>query len=692
MRLNLYGVKAAALAFTFACGVFGTSSVKADEGMWTYDNPPTKQLKEKFNFQLTPQWLEHIRLSSVRFNDGGSGSFVSPDGLVITNHHVAVGQIQKLSSEGNDLVNDGYLAADNTKELKCKDLELNVLIKMENVTDKIRKVAEGKTGREAIEARDNESARLEKEVADKSGLKGEIVSLYNGGEYWLYTYKKYTDVRLVFAPERQAAYFGGDYDNFCYPRWDLDITIFRVYEDDKPIKCDNYLKWNPTAPEKDQLVFISGHPGSTERLITYAQLENKKDVIEPLMIKLINNRINTLMEYSKLGAEQERRALIEIFGLQNSKKAMSGTLQGLNDPELMKKKYNEEQELLNKIKANPSLASKYGQLWGEISELVKQSSDITKKNIYHSLGSGLISKATGVLRYIVETQKADDERLEGYHEADLEGVKFRLLSKAPIYIDLEKAKFIGALNFGLENAPNDSFIKMVLKGKTPKQRADELFNNTKINDPKFREELLNGGQKALDKCTDPLIVLAKELDPTLREERKQNKEIIESKLVAAEEKIADARFAVYGKDSYPDATFTLRLTYGAVKGYPMNGTIAPFKTTLYGLFDRAYSFSGEKDFELPKSYWDAKDNLDLSKSVNFVSTCDIIGGNSGSPTINAKGEFVGIVFDGNIESLPGNFIYDVSKNRAVSCSAEYISYALRNIYKAAKLADELEGK
>ncbi len=679
--------------FLFIAALFlFTGNVRADEGMWTFDNPPSKQLEKDYNFKLSEDWLRHVRLASVRFSDGGSGSFISPTGLVITNHHVAVGQIQKLSTEGNDLVTNGYYAENPEKELKCKDLELNVLIDMQNVTDRIRKSSGGKTGKDAVDARDNESAKIKKELQDKTKLKAELVTLYNGGEYWIYLYKKYEDVRLVFAPERQAAYFGGDYDNFCFPRWDLDITIFRVYEDGKPISSDNYLKFNPTAPKEDQLVFISGHPGSTERLLTYPQLESMKDNMYPMMLKMIENKIETLREYSKLGKEQERRALIEIFGLENGKKSMAGTLEGLKEPQLMAKKAFEERMLKEKIKDNSDWQKKYGSAWDEIAELNKQSGEIRKKSTYHSLGSSLASKAIGLVRFIEESQKPDGERLAGYHQAEIERVKVRLLSPAPVYMDFEKAKFIGAMKFALENVPNDEYIKLILNGKTPKERANELFDNTKVNDLEFRKELLENGVAGLKNTKDPLLKLAQQLDPILRKELKEYQDVVESKMVQAEEKIADARFAVFGKETYPDATFSLRLTYGTVKGYPMNGTIAPIKTTLYGLYDRALSFEGYEDFELPKRYWDRRDKLDLSTSVNFVSTCDIIGGNSGSPTINEKAEFIGIVFDGNVESLPGNFIYDVTKNRAVSCSAEYISYALRNLYDAKKLAEEIEGK
>ena len=692
MRNNkLNKIKLHTIALGIAAGSYlFAPNAHAEEGMWTYDNAPKKQLKAKYNFDLSDKWLEHVRLSSVRFQDGGSGSFISKDGLVITNHHVAVGQIQKLSEEGKDYVTNGYYAKDNSQELRCKDLELNVLIDMENVTDKIRAAAKGKAGKDAITARDNESAKLEQEVKEKLGLKGEIVSLYNGGEYWLYKYKKYEDVRLVFAPERQAAYFGGDYDNFCYPRWDLDITIFRVYEDGKPISSPNYLKWNAKPLAENELVFMSGHPGSTDRLLTMSQLVNMKDVIEPLHLKMIENKIETLREYSKLGAEQERRALIGIFGLENSKKARRGQLEGLKDAALLQKKQSEEDDFRSKINNNPALKQKYGNVFDEISNLVQKGNAIRTKSMFHTLGSNLAYKALALLRYSTEINKPENERLAGYHESDLEGFKFRVTSAAPIYIDMEKANFIGSMKFALANADkNDKFLKIVLNGKTPEARAEELFNNTKLDKADYRKELLANSGKGISNCKEPLMQLAREIDQMLRDEDKEYDELISGKMVELEEKVADARFEVYGKESYPDATFTLRLTYGTTKGYPMNGTIAPYKTTMYGLYDRASSFGNKGDFELSKTYWDAAKGLDLSTTCNFVSTCDIIGGNSGSPTINSKGEFVGIVFDGNIESLPGNFIYDMSKNRAVSCSAEYISYTLKHIYKADRILSEI---
>jgi len=665
-----------------------------DEGMWTFDNPPVKQLMEKYGFKPTQEWLDHVRLASVRFMDGGSGSFVSPDGLVMTNHHVAVGQLQKISTAEKNYVATGFYAPAYKDELKSSDLEVNVLISMEDVTSRVKSVVkEGMSAQDALKAREAVIAEIEKESKDKTGLRSNVVSLYHGGEYWLYRYKKYTDVRLVFAPERQAAYFGGDFDNFTYPRYDLDVAFFRVYENGKPVKSDNYFKWNPKGASDGELVFVSGNPGSTDRLFTYAQLEYQRDFRYPMVLDLIKSWIAMLRDYSKKGPEQERRALIRIFGLENAKKAMTGEYEGLLDSTLMNHYKKQEDALRAKIAADPELQKKYGDAWTTIEKLMSTDKDRIVKQFYQTLfGSRLSGIATNIVRYVAEVKKPDSERLNGYHDSQLDNLKFGLFSPAPIYKDLEEANFAWSLKLSLKGlGRDDPFIKAVLGNKTPEEAAKYLVANTKLYDVNFRKKLIEGGEKAVKKCKDPLIVLARKIDPILRDNIKWNKEHMESIFNVATEKIAKARFEIYGKDIYPDATFTLRLSYGSVKGYPMNGTKAPYKTTLYGLYDRALSFDNKGPFMLPQRFWDNKDKLDLSTPVNFVSTCDIIGGNSGSPVINKNAEVVGLIFDGNIESLPGRFMYDETKNRAVAVHTAYISEALRKLYGADKLADELEG-
>ncbi len=665
-----------------------------DEGMWTFDNPPVKQLKERFGFTPTQEWLDHVRLSSVRFMDGGSGSFVSPNGLVMTNHHVAVGQLQKLSTAEKDLVTTGFYARTMAEELKCPDLELNVLVGMKDVTTRVQSVVKtGMSDEEALKARQAEIARIEKESLEKTGLRSNVIELYHGGEYWLYQYKKYTDVRLVFAPERQAAYFGGDLDNFTYPRYDLDVSFFRVYENDKPIHTENYFKWNSAGAKNGELIFVSGNPGSTNRLYTYAQIQFQRDYYYPLILDYINRRIQTLEAYSQKGPEQERQALIQIFGLKNAQKALTGEYQGLQDEQVMAKRKKMEEDLLAKINANPEWKAAYGDAWNQVAKLVDQYKEVVKPNFFRQLhGSRLAGMAIRIVRYVTEIEKPDADRLEGYHDAQLQEIKFYLLSPAPIYTELEKANLAGALQMSLDYlGADDPFLKLVLDGKTPQEVATTLVDNTKLTDVNYRKSLLEGGKKAVETSDDPLIVLARKIDPMLRKQREWYKKHIESALTAANEKIARARFAVFGKNAYPDATFTLRLSYGAVKGYPMNGTEAPYKTTLYGLYDRTLSFDQKGDFALPKRFWERKDKLNLSTPVNFVSTADIIGGNSGSPVINKNAEIVGLIFDGNIESLVGRFIYDETRNRAVAVHSAYIIEALRKLYDAGDLADEIVG-
>ena len=667
----------------------------ADEGMWTFDNPPVKQLKERYGFTPTQEWLDHVRLASVRFMDGGSGSFVSPNGLVLTNHHVAMGQLQKISTAEKDYVATGFYAATPAEELKCPDLEVNVLISMEDVTQRVQSaVKEGMSEAEALKARRAEIAKIEKESLDKTGLRSNVISLYHGGEYWLYRYKKYTDVRLVMAPERQAAYFGGDSDNFTYPRYDLDMAFFRVYENGKPIKSEHYLKWNSKGAGENELVFVSGNPGSSDRLFTYAQLEFQRDVRYPMILKYIKKRLEILYEYREGGQEQERRALFHIFGLENAKKALTGELRGLLDKNLMAKRKKDEEEFRKLIANNPEWQKLYGDAWDVIAKTIKKSAEKTKEQFYrHLRGSRMASFAATIVRYVAEVQKPDAERLPGYHDSQLNELRFYLFSPAPIYKDLEEATLAGTLQMSLEElGPDDEFIKIVLNGRSPEEVAKDLINGSKLDDVEFRKSLIEGGEKAVKKCKDPLIVLARKLDPMWRKSEKWFRENVESVLTQASEKIAKARFVVYGKSVYPDATFTLRLAYGTVKGYPMNGTKAPYKTTLYGLYDRALSFDQKGEYVLPQRFWDRQHTLNLATPVNFVSTCDIIGGNSGSPVINKNAELVGVIFDGNIESLSGRFIYDEEKNRAVAVHSAYIIEALRKLYDAGKLADEIEGK
>ncbi len=392
--------------------IVGLSAV-ADEGMWTFDNPPVKQLKDKYNFTPTAQWLEHIRLSSVRFNDGGSGSFVSPNGLVITNHHVALGQLQKISNAQRDYVKDGFYAKTQAEEVKAPDLELNVLVSMENVTSRVQgAVKPGMTEKQALDARKAEQARIQKESLDKTGLRSDVVSLYQGGEYWLYRYKKYTDVRIVFAPEQQAAFFGGDPDNFTFPRHDLDFALFRVYENGRPVQSKEYLKWNTKGAAEGDLVFVSGHPGSTERGLTVSQLETDRDVIYPLRINRYKRELQALRAYSSRGTEQARQAADDIFSLENTVKAFTGEYNGM-DKALFDKKSKEEADLRAKVAANAEWSREYGRAWEDIASATSRQKDLFKLQQYRSIStaSKLASLARQIVVYVAEMKKPDAERL-----------------------------------------------------------------------------------------------------------------------------------------------------------------------------------------------------------------------------------------------------------------------------------------
>lgn len=667
----------------------------ADEGMWTLDNPPLKQLKEKYGFEPTAAWLEHVRLSSVRVGDGGSGSFISPNGLVLTNHHVALGQLQKVSTPQKNYVADGFYAPALADELPCPDLELNVLISMENVTAKVlAAVKKGMDPVKALAAKKAAIAEIERLSLKKTKLRSDVVSLYQGGEYWLYRYKKYTEVKLVFAPEQQAAFYGGDPDNFTFPRHDIDMAVFRAYENGKPAKVSHYLTWSANGAAGNELVFVSGHPGSTNRLMTLAQLQFSRDFGYPLRIQSMKRMLGVARAYSAKGPEEARQAAGMIFGIENGLKVSSGEYDGLKAPGILEKKAAQEAEFRKLIAANPQWQAQYASAWDDIAAAIeKQKPRMKEMNYRRAPGMRLGAIALQVVQLAAELQKPDGERLDGYHTAELESLRFRLFSPAPIYPGLEEAMAVDSMKLMLEElGADDPYVKACLDGKTPEEAAQALVAGTKLADPALRRKLVDGGPAAVAQCSDPFIVLARKLDPIIREMRKWQENEIESVTRPAGEKIGQARFAVYGKNAYPDATFTLRLSYGSVKGYPMNGTLAPYKTTFYGLYDRAASFDNQFPFNLPKRVADARDRLDLSTPLNFVCTGDIIGGNSGSPVINAAGELVGLVFDGNVESFMGRFFYDDTANRTVSVCSQAMIEAMRKIYGAENLVKEILGK
>ena len=578
--------------------------------------------------------------------------------------------------------------------MKSPDLEINVLVGMQDVTARVQDAAKGaKDDAAALKARDAEIAAIEKESKDKTGLRSDVVTLYNGSEYWLYQYKSYTDVRLVFAPEEQAAFFGGDPDNFTYPRYDLDMALYRVYENGKPLHTDNYLKWNPKGAAPGDLVFVSGHPGSTSRQDTVAQLLLERDQVLPDYIDYLQTRITAGQEFGKQAPEQEREVESTIFFLQNSFKALSGEEEALQDKAILAKKQAEEDDLRAKVKADPELEKEYGEAWDEAARAVELAKPETKKQIFRRTGSQLCTFALEIVQYVAEVKKPDADRLPQYHEAGLDSLRYQLLSPAPVYPAVEKMFMKTSLNLMKEKlGGDDPYLQAFVQGGDIDKTVDALVDGSKLGDPAFRKSLLDGGEAAVAASTDPMIVAARRADPVWRANYEMMRDKVDSVFEAAGEKLGRARFAVYGKNAYPDATFTLRLSYGTVDGYPYNGTIAPPFTTFYGLFDRSASFSNKFPWNVTPKEAAALSKLDLSTPMDFVTTNDIIGGNSGSPVVDRDGELVGLIFDGNIESLAGDFVYDAVKNRAVAVHSAGMLQALRRIYDADGLADELEGK
>jgi hypothetical protein len=676
-------------AVTFLCS---SAPVRADEGMWTFDNPPSGRLEKTYGFTPSSTWLEKLRLASVRFNDGGSGSFVTPEGLMITNHHVGLGCIQNLSDARNDYVGNGFPLAARAAEKPCPGYEVNVLMGIEDVTARVRGAVEaGADDKQAREARKAAKAQVENECAATTGLRCDVIVLYQGGEYALYKYKKYTDVRLVFAPEQQAAFFGGDPDNFTYPRHDLDVAFFRAYENGRPVKSPAYLPWAAEPVADGELVFVSGNPGSTSRLDTMAQLEFERDVALPENLAFIKRRLGVLRAYSKQGPEQERRAKTAIFGLENGQKALQGRYDALQDAKAMARKAAQEQELRRRIQADAALAATVGDAWEAVAGAQKKAASRAREARYVGFGgSRLLGIAGQIVRYVTEVKKPNEVRLEEYIDSNLSSLTNRLYSTAPIYDDVEEVTLTDQLQDAQEKlGAAHPFVKAALGGRTPAAAARAAVAGSRLEDVAVRKALVEGGPAAVEKSTDTMIVLARALDPLAREVRRFAEDEVEAVVTRAGEKIAEGRFKLLGKTVPPDATFTLRLSYGVVKPYPAEGTIIPARTTFYGLYDRSASQGNRPPWNLPARYEASKSSLDLAKPLNFVHTSDIIGGNSGSPTVNREGEFVGIIFDGNIQSLAWDYFFTEEQGRAVSVDAQGILEALRKVYDAGALADEL---
>src|ERR1039457_3603265 len=633
-----------------------------DEGMWLYNAFPKDRVQKQYGFLPSQEWLDHLRLSSVRFNNGGSGSFVSADGLAFTNHHVGADCIEKLATSGADYMKTGFYAKTRADEAKCPDLELNVLVGIDDITAKVKAAAPAAmSAADAGQAQRSAMSAIEKDCTTSTGLRCDVVTLYSGEVYHLYKYKKYTDVRLVFAPEFDAAFFGGDPDNFTYPRYDLDITFFRVYENGKPAHLDNYLQWSRTGVKDGDLIFVSGHPGNTGRMLTMAQIEFLRDVQYPSTLKLLHRRVTLLQEFSKQSEENTRIAKEDIFGLQNSLKAITGYQSGLLDKTIMDAKAADEAKLRAAFKADPKNAGA-ADPWEEIAQAIKLQQSIYPNLTYlerlRGFNSHLAQAARLLVRAAAEKPKPNQERMREFRDSNLPSFEQQLFSTEPIYKNLETALLTDSLSDMQDALGKDNpDVQKVLQGKSPADAAKDLITGTKLDDVAVRKQLYQGGQTAIDARTDPLIVAMRAVDPAARVARKQFEDKVDAVVRRDGTIVAKARFAQSGFAQPPDATFTLRLSYGAVKGYQENGKPIAFATNIAGAYEHAAEHDSKSPYNLPESWTKSKASLDLKTPLNFVSTADIIGGNSGSPTVNKKGEVVGIIFDGNIESLPWNFAF-----------------------------------
>ena len=657
--------------------------------MWPFDMVPEASIARDHNVTLTPQWLDHVRLASVRFNSGGSGSFVSSHGLVLTNHHVAADCIAKLASAGHDFLATGYLAGKDGPEVQCPDLEVDQLVAIEDVTARVQgakqpSMADADANR-AIKAM---MASIEKECHDRTGLRCDVVTLYGGAMYRLYQYRRHTDVRLVFAPEADVAFFGGDPDNFNYPRYDFDLALFRIYDRGQALVPTDYLRWQAAGPKDGDTVFTSGHPGRTSRDATVAELQTLRDVVYPNQIEVRRAWRSNLVEWANSGPEAKRQAREAIFGVENSLKALNGFEAGLRSAAQMAKKQSEESRLRVGVNKRADLQAKYGSLWDSIGNVQKTYAAMLPRYVtLEGLGGSLLRAARHLVRLPAQRALPNAERLPEYRETSLEELKSHVLSPAAIYPGVEGAfvkEWLALLAKTL--GPDDPAVRQILGGDTPERAAQSMVARSKLFDRYARSALWDGGQMAVDASTDPLVVAMRAIEPQAMAVRKQFDDSVEAPMRALRTKVAEATFAVQGTDAAPDATFTLRLSVGVVKGYELAGKHVPWSTDVAGMYAHA---TGVDPLKLPQRWIDAKAKMQPRTPLNFVSTNDIVGGNSGSPVIGAGGDLVGLIFDGNLPSLPNQFVYQQETARAVSVDTAAILEALRVVYGADALVREL---
>lgn len=670
---------------------------RADEGMWTFDAFPAAKMQAKYGFAPDQAWLNRVQQSAVRLSSGCSASFVSGSGLIMTNWHCASDCVANLSSADKDYGLNGFLATALTDEKTCPGMEAEVLVSITDVTAKVKAATDGVALANVAQVRSVAISRLEDEACagtDKEKFRCDIISLFRGGQYKVYKYRTYKDVRLAFSPENKMGFFGGDPDNFNFPRFNLDGAFLRAYENGAPVATPTHLPWTTDVPKEDDIVFVAGNPGSTERLRTTSQLKFQRDYLLNTRQLIRSELRGRLVEYRTKGAEQKRSAEDQLFGVENSYKAQYGQQRALMDPQFFAIKEREEAELKRRVRSNPALRREIGDPWSEIDAALVVQRELFLQNEFLEARAGSISSLYGMARQLVrmanERAKPAADRLAGYSDSGLANIERQILTETPVYKDQE----VIGLELWLSKArefltADDPAIKRLLGRESPEGLAARAIAGTKLDQKSERQALITGGKAAIDASTDPLIVLARRGETDARAINVRMNREVNGQISRAAERIAKARFAVYGNSVYPDATFTLRLSYGTVKGWTYGGVVVPPITTIAGYYERG---TGEFPFEVAPSWAAARTTLNMTTPFNISTTNDIIGGNSGSPLIDRQGRIVGAAFDGNIHSLGGNYAYDERLNRTVSVTTAAMTEALIKVYKADRLVSELTGR
>jgi hypothetical protein len=682
-------ILSAALA---AASICVTSAALADEGMWTFDNFPSATVKAKYGVNVDQAWLDNVQGASVRLSSGCSASVVTKDALVLTNHHCVRGCAQNLSTAKIDYVQNGFSSATREDEKLCPGMQAEILSTITDVTQRVSDAAKGKTGQDFVKARDAEIAAVEKEgcVGREANFRCQVITLYQGGQYKLYTYRKYSDVRLVFAPEQQTAFFGGDPDNFNFPRYDLDCSFVRLYENGKPVATPAHLKWRVDAPKDGEPVFVSGNPGSTQRLLTAEQLETIRDVALPDTLLLLSELRGRMIRFGEESPEHARVVNEDLFGVENSYKALHGQELALVDPALIDAKRKFDTDLRTQVMKDKKLAAEIGDPWSDTAKVQADRKALYQAYTYEEARAGVFSDLFGYARSIVraaqEKAKPNSERLPEYTDSRLPLLEKRVLDNEPVYPDLEAAVLEFWLTKLREHLTADASGTKIFLGKDSPETIAARLSKSKLADAAYRKQLWDGGLAAVQASDDPVIKFVLATDAESRAIRKQYETRVTGPTDRAAEKIAKARFAVYGTGTYPDATFSLRLSYGKVEGWNENGTpVKPF-TYFSGLYERA---TGQDPFALAPKWIAAQSKLNPNTVFDFSTDNDIIGGNSGSPAIDAQGHVIGAVFDGNIHSLGGNFGFDDTQNRGVVVSTAAITEALDKVYDQKALVANL---